>query len=197
MACEEPDWRKSGCRYFLPLVRNRPNYPNLNEVVAGDGCSKFYSQYGTSGLTGGILIMCCPHRFFYGFHFFNSYEGRNDVFSVLLTRFQKAPRVVIYDFACGLASYCFAREPVFFKDTLFLVDKFHASNHKACTASSKMSAYLKDRAIGETNSNVAEHLNSGLRKLNTSISGMAEDRSISLLDTYICMSNRLELKKLC
>ena len=40
-----------------------------------------------------------------------------------------APKVVIYDFACSLHQYCLNRDPVFFQNTRFLVDRFHWKNH--------------------------------------------------------------------
>ena len=44
--------------------------------------------------------------------------------------FFSAPDVVIYDFACGLHSYCLNREAEFFKFTKFLIDRYHQPNHK-------------------------------------------------------------------
>lgn len=40
-----------------------------------------------------------------------------------------APETVIYDNACNLHNYALNRDPVFFKDTHFLVDRFHWDNH--------------------------------------------------------------------
>ncbi len=39
----------------------------------------------------------------------------------------KAPKLVIYDNSCNLHAYCLNREPEFFKDTLFVVDKVRCS----------------------------------------------------------------------
>jgi hypothetical protein len=102
---------------------------------------------------------------------------------------------VVHDFACSLGDYCFSREPEFFKDTLFIIDKFHSTNHKSCTQSSKIHAYLADPLIQSINSNAAEHLNSGLKRLRTSVSGMSEKRSIAYVDTYVCVRNRLLLRE--
>lgn len=41
-----------------------------------------------------------------------------------------APGVVIYDYACGLHNYCLNREPKFFQETKFLIDRYHQPNHK-------------------------------------------------------------------
>lgn len=56
-------------------------------------------------------------------------EGRNDPFSVMKTWFAKAPRLVVYDFACALEEYCLNRDPIYFKDTQFVIDRFHWKNH--------------------------------------------------------------------
>ena len=40
-----------------------------------------------------------------------------------------APKVVIYDHACGLDTYVRNRDPGFFKDTIFLVDRLHYKGH--------------------------------------------------------------------
>ena len=56
-------------------------------------------------------------------------ESPNIPFTVLRTRFEKAPSVVVYDNACNLQAYAFNRDPGYFKSTLFVVDRFHWFNH--------------------------------------------------------------------
>jgi hypothetical protein len=82
---------QTGNRYFLPPVRKRPAYPNIKESAfsvktANAGCTNNYADYKQRRLTGGCQVICCPHRYFYGFHFFKGFEGRNDVFSAIYTR---------------------------------------------------------------------------------------------------------------
>jgi hypothetical protein len=82
---------QTGNRYFLPPLRKRPAYPNIKEngsstTAANAGCTKNYGDYKEQRLTGGCQVICCPHRYFYGFHFFKGFEGRNDVFSAIYTR---------------------------------------------------------------------------------------------------------------
>lgn len=60
-----------------------------------------------------------------------SSEGRNDPFSVLKTFLAEPPEVVMYDFCCSLEEYASNRDPWWFKDTLFVIDRFHWRNHKA------------------------------------------------------------------
>jgi hypothetical protein len=40
-------------------------------------------------------------------------EGRDDVFSAILSYWKTATQMIIYDFAYQLAPYCLAREPEF------------------------------------------------------------------------------------
>lgn len=63
------------------------------------------------------------------YHVMKDSEGRNDPFSVLKTFLSRPPKVVVYDFACSLEEYALNRDPFWFKDTLFVIDRFHWPNH--------------------------------------------------------------------
>ena len=85
--------------------------------------------------------MCFFKGICYGFEVMRVHESPNTPFNVLFTRFPQgtriiiviicnlsiiaAPSTVIYDNACNLHQYCLNREPVYFKHTWFLVDRFH------------------------------------------------------------------------
>jgi hypothetical protein len=56
-------------------------------------------------------------------------EGRNDPFTVLRTYLKHPPKVIIYDFACALEEYCMNRDPTWFRNTKFVIDRFHWRNH--------------------------------------------------------------------
>ena len=47
-------------------------------------------------------------------------------FSILL---YIAPETIVYDNCSNLHNYCLNREPDFFRNSQFLVDHFHWSNH--------------------------------------------------------------------
>ncbi len=55
-------------------------------------------------IAGGIFIIMCPHGVAHGFHVICKAEGRNDAFTLLVTRWPASlgPLIVIYDFACQL-----------------------------------------------------------------------------------------------
>lgn len=40
-----------------------------------------------------------------------------------------APKIIVFDNCCNLHSYCLNRDPNFFRNTLFVVDRFHWFNH--------------------------------------------------------------------
>jgi hypothetical protein len=71
-----------------------------------------------------VFSYFCPHGFGYGTSMIMDAEGRRDPFQALYTHMEKAPTVVIYDFACSLAEYCKNREFEFFMFTLYVVLKY-------------------------------------------------------------------------
>jgi len=105
----------------------------------GAKCLKYYSRYGERHLTGGIMCVWCTHSICYGFHCIPKGEGRNDIFSAIITRWAKAPRTIVYDFACALGPYCLTREPDFFADTSFVIDAFHSKGHTKCSPAAFLS----------------------------------------------------------
>ncbi|KAJ2936235.1 hypothetical protein H1R20_g856, partial [Candolleomyces eurysporus] len=158
------DWKMSGCLYSLPQIRYRPKYPHLKtdqkkdvSTRRGDRCGKYYTQYGERRLTGGIMVAWCTHSICYGFHCIPESEGRNDVFSAMVTRWPVAPKRVIYDFACALGPYCMLREPQFFKNTFFCIDHFHATGHTKCSPAAFLSEYANvDPSLVSLNSSAGE-----------------------------------------
>jgi hypothetical protein len=75
--------------------------------------------------TKGGFVFCCPHRVIYGFHAMLRGESPRDPFTVLYTRLHRhqLPRFLFYDNSCKLRSYCMRREPAFFANVRFLVDR--------------------------------------------------------------------------
>lgn len=191
-------WEETGCYYGRAPICYRPLYEGLDSDVTFDGaqdsesCRKFYSTYSKRTLTGGLMALWCTHLICVGFHMIARAEGRNDVFSPLLLYWEKAPQTVIYDFACQLAPYSMVREPEFFKDTLFVIDKMHATGHTACSSASFLTNYVKTRPeLGNVNSSAAECCNSGLSKIKKSISYMGERRAFVYAFVFLNVWNRM------
>lgn len=191
----------------MPEIRQRPKYPSLAYESGSDGigidddkdsdiCQKFYSTYSKKRLTGGIMCVWCTHSVCYGFHCIPSAEGRNDVFSAIYTRWAKAPRIVVYDFACALQPYCMTREPEFFKNTRFLIDIFHSSEHK-CSEACFLATYCDQNPdLLAINSSAGECGNSGIAKIRKAVSYMAQDRAAMYIRVYLAIWNRQQIQKM-
>lgn len=191
--------KKTGTYYSLPQIRHRPMYPNLRHEQEssnrGGKCSKYYSDYGKDRLTGGIMAAWCSHVICYGFHCIPKSEGRNDVFSAMVTRWPEPPKHVIYDFACSLGPYCMLREPKFFANTKFLIDNFHTSNHTKCDRAWFLSSYSAVYPqLAKVNSSAAECGNSGLHRIRKSISYMSQGRAVLYIKVFISVWNRRKLR---
>ncbi|KAJ7591272.1 hypothetical protein C8J56DRAFT_1047478 [Mycena floridula] len=201
----EPPWQVSGCCYSMPQIRDRPEYPGLlwdrkrkaKNERNGDGCSKFYGRYGEATLTGGLMVFWCTHSICYGFHCIPEAEGRDDVFSALITRWPKAPKQVIYDYACALGPYCMLREPDFFADTQFLVDGFHSQGHTKCSTASMIKTYSKvDPRLAMVNSSAAECGNGVLGRVRKSLSYMSQRRAVIFTKVFMCVTNRIRMRRM-
>jgi hypothetical protein len=197
-------WIQTGCCYSMPQVRYRPRYPKLQydrqtepSGRRGAKCSKFYTQYAQRRLTGGIMCAWCSHSICYGFHCIPRGEGRDDVFSALITRWPSPPKRVIYDFACALGPYCMTREPEFFANTQFLIDDFHAKDHTKCSPAAFLSTYSDvDPRLAHINSSAAECGNSGIARIRKSISYMRQDRAIGYMKVFLSVWNRLKIRRM-
>ena len=73
----------------------------------------------------GLMTYVCPHRILYGYSVMDQFESPRMVFAALRAYFPFPPAVIVYDMSCVLFRYCMARNPSLFKDTLFLLDRFH------------------------------------------------------------------------
>ena len=84
-------------------------------------------------MTHGVLsCVCLDCGRCLGFQVMHAGEGPSMVHDLLYSRFTRAPNVVVYDNACNLAVHCLMREPRFYADTAFLVDRMHYSHHRHC-----------------------------------------------------------------
>jgi hypothetical protein len=184
-------------------IRDRPQYSRLKNdqqkdksSKRGDQCGKYYSQYGEQRLTGGIMVAWCTHSICYGFHCIAETEGRDDVFSAMVTRWPVAPKRVVYDFACSLGPYCMLREPEFFQDTFFAIDHFHSSGHTKCSPAAFLSEYanVDPRLVG-INSSAAECGNSSLKRIRKSVSYMSQERAIIYTRVFLSVWNRLRMRR--
>jgi hypothetical protein len=199
----EEDYRISGVCYGAKQVRHRPKYPQIekDDDKSTDGrgdtdvqkCKKFYAQFRK--LTGGMCVIWCPHGIAVGFHIIPKAEGRNDVFSAIFTRWKKAPKIVVYDFACQLFTYNIRRQPSFWLDTIHIIDSFHFRDHTKCSHAFNMLTFMKANADMRTiRDTAAEVGNSGLVRIRKSIKYMSQARTMMLTKLYLEIHNR---RKIC
>lgn len=188
----------------MPQIRHRPRYPALAHDQTAekanrdqDKCNKYYDQYGKRKLTGGIMVVWCRHSLAYGFHCIPNAEGRNDVFSALYTRWEVAPDVILYDFACALSPYCMTREPQFFARSFMAIDGFHAGGHSMCSPASMVTNYsATDPSLAKVNSSAAECGNGALSKIRTSVRYMGQRRAVIYTKTFLSIWNRMKMLRM-
>ena len=68
--------------------------------------------------------------------------------------------------SCHAHEYALNREPTFFKDSLFVIDKFHYRNHRACSRGYNSKLFKEAAAL---NSQAAKQFNSILKKIAMSV----------------------------
>ena len=162
---------KCGLCVGVGLVHHRPKYELDKEKDTSNCRHQFISGSHGSKRTGGVFTWYCQHGVCYAFYIIPNAEGRNEAFSFLLKYFKVAPKVVVYNFACSLQDYSLNRQPEHFRDTMFLVDRFHWFNHVSWARSYNLSLYSEHMYL---NSQIAEQCNSALTRIKCSVSQMKQ-----------------------
>lgn len=127
-----------------------------------DECNKFHEHFRSG--TWGVTLFNCEHGWNFGWNENISSESMKDVRFVISTlmknkRRKRRLRYVIYDFACGLQQYFMLRDPAEARNLVFLIDHFHAYNHK-CSPIFKLTNYP---TLTHINSSILEQMNSYLK----------------------------------
>jgi hypothetical protein len=183
----------------LPKIRERPIYEidgdfHESKEFESDkaGCRHSFVKPGDR--TGGVFSCVCEHGVCYAIFVIKNAEGRNEPFTWMTTHLRKAPKYVVYDFACSLMEYCLNRAPNFFRHTLFLVDVFHWVNHTACcpTFSIRQHHGMADRI---RNSQACEQLNAAMKRLKFVISKMNQEPFMVFLRLFAYEWNLKKIQK--
>jgi hypothetical protein len=114
-----------------PVYRTRCFYNKTKKEAAM--CDKSDLRNRRLRLGPGLVLFVCPHRVVAGITLLTKFESPEPIFSALQQWFVFPPRIILYDLSCNLERYCMARNPVLFRDTLFVLDKFHERNHVTCS----------------------------------------------------------------
>jgi len=86
-------------------------------------CRKYGGRHPT--LSPGLFTLQCTHGVIFGFELMRHVETPQTPFELIYSRFEKAPRIFVYDNSCSLLAYAMKREPLFFAGTSFFVDRLH------------------------------------------------------------------------
>lgn len=92
-------------------------------------CNKYYDRYGKNS-SGLFVVFCLDCNAVIGAHVMLFSESVRTVFRLVFTRWEVAPEVIVSDNCCNLSKFCMLREPDYFKDTFFMIDRLHASEQK-------------------------------------------------------------------
>ncbi|XP_066285252.1 uncharacterized protein [Branchiostoma lanceolatum] len=181
----------------LPLVRGQAKYakdaqrrPRLRKCRdPSQRCNKMYG--GHPSLSPGIFTAFCQHGVCYGFTILKSHESPRHPFEILIGRFNRAPRVIVYDNACRLHQYCLNREPAFFMNTLFCVDRLHWINHTGCSDGYCMDSYGQHGTIDvqQINSQINEQANSGLKRIKAQLAYMTQSKFMFNAALFLAFKN--------
>lgn len=151
------------------------DHPKHAHASGEDTCTK-HKESKPSLVPGTVLGWChdCGKCLF--FSVMANVESPRTVFEILYTHFATPPRRVIYDNACNLMHFTLNREPAHFKETAFIVDRMHFTEHTKCCEDFDSSKYACIR-----NSPLAEQRNSVLRHLEKSVSFMTQATALTFM----------------
>ena len=92
-------------------------------------CSKHYGDMRPDFTPGALTFCCsCPHPIIFSFKILERGEGLRAVLDVLISRFERLPRLIVYDFACGL--FRSAQHTLWWavKEKTVVSNRFHVDN---------------------------------------------------------------------
>ena len=176
----------------LPLVRGKGIYEADHHKISDDqdACRKHSSNHPT--LTPGIF---CRDGICYGFQVMESHESPRHPFEIFFCRFPVSPQVIIYDNGCKLHQYVLNREPVHFKNSIFLVDRFHWRGHVGCSSGYSLDSYTS-LDIASINSQINKQANAGLQRIKGHIAYMKPDNFMFPVKLFLGLQNRDKQSKL-
>ncbi len=173
------------CFPRYPVLRGPGKYKADRYKSDKHGCRKLTQSHHT--LTPGLFVISCVHGITLGFKFMQDVESPKTAFDVLMSHFKKMPKNVIYDNCCQLCTYSLKREPSRFKNTRWLVDRFHFNkNHIGCSRGFCMDEYSD---LSKVNSEIREQENSLLRRLATQITYMRPENAICHIKVFLAIRN--------
>jgi hypothetical protein len=129
-----PRFRPEDC-HFVGMPQQTPG------IAGAQHCRKRNLLDRKCRLGPGLVVFLCPHRNIYGYVLMDQFESPRFIFEALRVYFPFPPAVIVYDLACVLHRYCLGRNAALFRDTTFVLDRFHQCNHATCSRSYSMRAH--------------------------------------------------------
>lgn len=84
------------------------------------------------GVSAGIFCLSCPHGYLIRTQIMGEHESPETLFTLVSGFQERAPRILVYDASCHASTYSNGRDPDYWRDTVFMSDRFHYNNHVTC-----------------------------------------------------------------
>lgn len=117
--------------FFFPDYNVKRKIVDVKTPGEKFACNKNYHTGRTMG--PGVIFFCVEHEQCIGFIVLDKPESLRVITHTILTRFDKIPKLILYDNGCNLNEYILNRYPWEFKDSRILVDGFHFNSHTNCS----------------------------------------------------------------
>ncbi|OSX77405.1 hypothetical protein BU14_0150s0017 [Porphyra umbilicalis] len=159
--------RRTGtCAPSLPQCRPEPFL--WAEVLSTGMCSKHYAK--AHKFSPGAMTFCCgcKHPLILAFTVLDRKEAPQVLLNMLLTRFARIPKFLIYDFACGAFRVALGKLGWLLLDCTVVSDRFHMFNH-LCSDAFDPRSYTKMDGV---DTGAPEQRNAPIRRIQTTLQGM-------------------------
>lgn len=168
--------------YFLERSLRSYVADDLNSgYLERDLCTK-HAYLGGSEKRVLFIMTCAGCNMVLGFSVLNCNESPRALFELIFTRFKIAPEAIIYDNACNASLYCLKREPEFFENTDFMVDKMHIRGHtNACSP-----AYHPSSSVDQHDDVTGRRLNTQrCEQVNSFIQDLSGQAKLMTVSNYL------------
>lgn len=169
----------------LSKARDLNSYSHPTRAQSNECCSKRGSR--TPSLNPGIFTIQCTHSVCFGFELLSQVESPKTLFDIIMSKFHRCPRIIIYDNACNFVLYAMKREPSFFKNMLPFIDRLHCPSHINCSGGFNLNNFPFLKAI---NSQAAEVDNMLLNLIKKPASFMTQLNFMRFTRMFICELNK-------
>ncbi|KAG9397868.1 hypothetical protein AC1031_016523 [Aphanomyces cochlioides] len=175
---------------WFPSAPYRRHLAPYNEVHEDDDVICTKHSPGSKLKMPGTFLFCCPHGICLGFADMHDYESPKHPFSILYRRLSdsRRKRIIIMDNACNLQTYCMRREPWFFRNVWFVVDRFHFCNHVNCSSGYCIDNFPELEHVATT---VCEVFNAQFKSVVAQAGFMTKEHFISYAKHYKAYVNDL------